>query len=334
MDLRALDHLATPHAGIASRPDLLAAGWSESQVARAVRSGTLIRICPGVYRVAGAPWSRRAAQHAALFAAGEHAHLARWSAAELHGVVEPRNGPVDVVLPHPRNYVGGADRLLRVSRTRSLPEQDRDRRLGLAVTAPARTLLDLAATAPVSQLSEHVAAAMHARACGPDDLQEILDRRRNVPGRGRLREVLLLLGEDGGDARSDVEIAALHQLVAAGLPRPAVAFRIYDDQDRFVAEVDLAYPRIRLALEIDGFRWHSSPAHKRADEERQNRLVLAGWTVLRFSAAEVRADPRPMVTAVRTALRQAPAVPTTTGGAPNLVTTAGGTPASVTPGGS
>ena len=141
MDLRALDRLAAPHAGVVSRPKLLAAGWTESQVVHAVRAGALFRIYPGVYRVAGAQWSRRAAQHAALFAAGEEAHVARWSAAELHGVVEPRNGPVDVVVPHPRSYRGDADRLLRVSRTRSLPERDRDRRFGLPVSAPARTLM-------------------------------------------------------------------------------------------------------------------------------------------------------------------------------------------------
>lgn len=60
----------------------------------------------------------------------------------------------------------------------------------------------------------------------------------------------------------------------------------------------LAYPEHRLAIEIDGFRWHSSPARKRADEERQNRLILAGWTVLRFSASVVRASPAALVGAV------------------------------------
>ena len=316
MDLHALDHLAAPHAGIVSRPELLGAGWSESQVARAVRSGALIRICQGVYRVAGASWSRRAAQHAAVLAAGDDAHLSRWTAAELHGIVEPRKGPVDVLLPHPRSSTEGADRLLRASRTRSLPEQDRDQRVGLPVTAPARTLLDLAATVPVSGLSELVAAALRARACSHDDLHEVLDRRRNARGRGRLREVLHLLGDDGAASRSDVEIAALHHLVAAGLPRPAAAFRVHDDQGRFVAEVDLAYPQIRLAIEIDGFRWHSSPARKRADEQRQNRLVLTGWTVLRFSATEVRTHPERLVEVVRAALASAPAAVTPVASSP------------------
>jgi very-short-patch-repair endonuclease/predicted transcriptional regulator of viral defense system len=305
MDLRTLDHLAAPHAGVVSRFELLAAGWSESQVARAVRSGALIRVCHGVYRVAGARWSRRAAYHAAVLTVGVDAHVARWSAAELHGFVEPRRGPVDVLLPHPRSYAGRSDRIIRVHRTRSLPEQDRDERDGLPVTAPARTLLDLASTTSVSRLGEHVAAAMRVRACGYEQLLEVLDRRRNARGRGRLREVLLLLGEDGAGARSDVEVAALHHLVDAGLPRPALAFRVHDDQGRFVAEVDLAYPQIRLAIEIDGFRWHSSPARKRADEERQNRLILAGWIVLRFSATEVRTHPDRLVVAVRAALASA-----------------------------
>ncbi len=318
MDLRTLDRLAAPHAGVVSRAELLVAGWSEGQIARAARTGALIRVCHGVYRVAGARWSRSAAHHAALLAAGEEAHLARWSAAALHDFVEPRNGPVDVLLPHPRSYTGGEDRLLRVQRTRSLPEADRDQRLGLPVTAPARTLLDLAATTSTARLGEHVAAALRVEACDASDLREVMDRRGNARGRGRLSDVLRLLGEDGGGARADVEVAALHHLVAAGLPRPVVAFRVFDAHGRCIAEVDLAYPDRHLAIEIDGYRWHSSPARKRADEERQNRLVLVGWTVLRFSASEVRAHPDRLVATVTSAL----------GGAPASLTPGGSSPAS------
>lgn len=120
---------------------------------------------------------------------------------------------------------------------------------------------------------------------------------------------MTLLGSDGAQTRSGVEIAALQALVKGGLPRPVLAYRVHDTQGRFIAEVDLAYPELKLAIEIDGYRWHSTPAQKRADEERQNRLILAGWTVLRFSAAEVRHDPEVLATTVSRYLTSAAATP-------------------------
>jgi very-short-patch-repair endonuclease len=342
MDLFALDRLAAPRAGVVARAELEALGWSDGRIAHAVHSGALIRVWRGVYRLAGVAWTRRAGFHAAVLAVGADAHLARWSAAELHGFCEPRPRPVDVLIPHRRTVEVRTDGFLRISRTRALPEPDRAVVGELPVTAPARTVLDLAATTATTRLAELVAAAIRVHACGVEDLQAVMSRRPNVRGRGRLRQVLHLLDEDGGRSRSDVEVVALRELVRAGLPRPAVAFKVHDDQGRFVAEVDLAYPEVRLAIEIDGYRWHSTPAQKRADEDRQNRLVLAGWTVLRFSAAEVRSDPRPMVQAIRTALAQAPAAiatrDTSAAGAtvdtPDAVPAADGVSDGVTPGGS
>jgi very-short-patch-repair endonuclease/predicted transcriptional regulator of viral defense system len=305
MDADTLDRVASPQGGIITRADLLAAGWSRSRVDRARRSGELRVLAPGVFRVAGAPWTRRAAHHAAILIAGENAHLARWTAAELHGFGEQRPGPIDVTVPRGRIRAGSHPSLLRVKHTRSLPDPDRCRRGGLPVTSGARTLLDLAPRLSVARLAELTAAALREKCCRACDLHEILARRHNVQGRGRLREAVDLLGDDGADARAEVEIAALHALVGANLPRPVVAYRVRTDDGLLIAEVDLAYPAIKLAIEIDGYRWHSSPARKLADEQRQNRLILAGWTVLRFSAADVRRHPGQLVTSVSAALAAA-----------------------------
>jgi predicted transcriptional regulator of viral defense system len=78
----ALDELALPQAGVVSGSQLLAAGWSSRAIDRGLARGRLTRVARGVYRVSGAPWGRRAAQHAALLLVGHAATLARWSAAE------------------------------------------------------------------------------------------------------------------------------------------------------------------------------------------------------------------------------------------------------------
>lgn len=52
--------------------------------------------------------------------------------------------------------------------------------------------------------------------------------------------------------------------------------------------LDIAFPAVKLAVEIDGWQYHGKfkEAHSK-DRERQNLLVLNGWQVLRFSAGQV-----------------------------------------------
>jgi very-short-patch-repair endonuclease len=38
-----------------------------------------------------------------------------------------------------------------------------------------------------------------------------------------------------------------------------------------------------LVIEVDGWAYHRTPDRFQRDRERQNRLVAAGWTVLRFT---------------------------------------------------
>lgn len=297
-----LEELGRRQAGVVTRRQLLAAGWSSAAIDRALRSERLHVIRPGLYRLCGAPWTRRTAQHAAVLLVGDGAVLARWSAAELLGLVQPRRGPIEVCAPHTRRRRAESDGLLRLIRTRRLPPTERTEVDGLPTTSAARTLLDLAGVMPVDRLGELVATAVRLRACTSERVREVLAAHPTARGRGRLVASLELLADDGTAARSEVEVAALSAIVGADLPRPAVAFRVLDEHGAFLAEVDLAYPHLRLAIEIDGFAWHSSPERKRRDEERQNLLVLAGWTVLRFSAVEVRRRPHVLVAAVRRAL--------------------------------
>jgi very-short-patch-repair endonuclease len=57
-----------------------------------------------------------------------------------------------------------------------------------------------------------------------------------------------------------------------------------------------------LVVEIDGFAWHSTRDALRRDHIRQRRITLAGWTVLRYTADEVRNDPSTMLAEVAAAL--------------------------------
>ena len=88
-------------------------------------------------------------------------------------------------------------------------------------------------------------------------------------------------------------------LIFARLPRPQVQVPLYDGSGQFVGRPDLYYPQQRLALEYDGATHRESLA---ADNRRQNRLINAGYRLLRFSAADVLSAPHSVLFLVKQAL--------------------------------
>lgn len=102
---------------------------------------------------------------------------------------------------------------------------------------------------------------------------------------------------------SDFELLFLSMIREAGLPEPVLHFRVLDD-GRFVAEVDLAYPHLKIAIELDGAHHREEEVHER-DLPRQNDLVLVGWTVLRFTWRRFTERPEAVVAEIRGAIRAA-----------------------------
>jgi very-short-patch-repair endonuclease len=51
---------------------------------------------------------------------------------------------------------------------------------------------------------------------------------------------------------------------------------------------DFAIPQIRLAIECDGYAWHSDPIKKAKDQARDAELAKYGWTTIRFNEFELK----------------------------------------------
>ncbi|HEY7007563.1 MAG TPA: DUF559 domain-containing protein [Jatrophihabitantaceae bacterium] len=66
-----------------------------------------------------------------------------------------------------------------------------------------------------------------------------------------------------------------------------------------IAVVDIAFPRILLAVEIDGFAYHSGADRFQRDRSRQNDLVGLGWTVLRFTWTDLSTRPGYVLATIR-----------------------------------
>jgi very-short-patch-repair endonuclease len=88
-------------------------------------------------------------------------------------------------------------------------------------------------------------------------------------------------------------------LVLAGLPRPAVQVRLKDEKGRILGRADLFYPLERLVIEFDGGNHRDRLVD---DNRRQNRLIGAGFRVLRFTAADVYRTPESVAAQVRRGL--------------------------------
>jgi very-short-patch-repair endonuclease len=91
------------------------------------------------------------------------------------------------------------------------------------------------------------------------------------------------LGEDIGQSELEEMFARLCR--DYNLPIPAFqVWVVLAGQDR---RIDFAFPDVKVAIEIDGYETHSGREVFEDDRARQNELVAAGWTVLRFTRRQL-----------------------------------------------
>ena len=88
----------------------------------------------------------------------------------------------------------------------------------------------------------------------------------------------------------------LSLLRRAQLPAPAVNAQLLG------MEVDLLWPRERLVVEFDGFGYHSSRRSFERDRLRDQRLVAAGYRVIRVTARQLDRTPEAVLARVAAAL--------------------------------
>jgi very-short-patch-repair endonuclease len=72
----------------------------------------------------------------------------------------------------------------------------------------------------------------------------------------------------------------------------------------FVARVDFALPGIQLAIEADGYGTHARRPGFERDRQKAALLQLAGWSLLSFTATQIRQQPEWVVSTVLQRVRQ------------------------------
>jgi very-short-patch-repair endonuclease len=210
--------------------------------------------------------------------------LSHVSAAELFGLVDAPDGtpesPVHVSVPLP----GGRVRTgIRLHRVRRLDPDERTLREGIPVTAPLRTIVDLAPGAHPRQLERAIAHAEREGLVATGDLDTIATRYRGRPAAGLLRQVI---DQAGGPrlTRSEAERRFLELVRRARLPMPRSNVPVAG------YEIDFLWPEHGLAVEVDGYRFHGSRARFENDRRRSAQLASLGIQVIPLTWRQIVHD--------------------------------------------
>jgi hypothetical protein len=172
----------------------------------------------------------------------------------------------------------------RVIRTNYLPDDHVVAVHGIPVTAVPRTILDLGGVMPQPQALRVVKDAIRLGKTSEPVLREVFEAscRPGRPGSAVARTLLSTLDISGVLTESDLEDSMIETIRKAGFPKPARQLRVYDE-DLFVVRLDGAYEKLLIALEADGYEWHSAKPEWLKDRRRSNHLTSLGWVVLHYT---------------------------------------------------
>jgi hypothetical protein len=298
VNLQLLETFARRHHGLVTLDAVLASGQSRRTWYRAVESGLLVLIHPGVARVATSPTSRLQRIHAAVLAAGPGAHASHRTACELWGIPRPVTDPIDVMTPSRTRRPKELDGVV-MHRPRDRVDLDPVWRHGIPTSKLLRCLTDLGAVDAESihaavghVLTERLAsgAALHwaTRA------HSRKGRHGVVALRGALEEWLL----DGKLLDSDLEIEM--KKVRSRFPLPPMTFHAICAG----YEVDFLVDGTNVVIECDSLEFHDK---RREDFERDRRkkadLAAAGYLVVPITWRQLTRQPKWVVAVITRSVR-------------------------------
>jgi hypothetical protein len=279
---KAIAELAKKQRGFVTRRQLLALGERRHEIEYRLEFGRLIGVHRGVYAVGHVPREPVDLAYAALLACGPKAALSHGTAATLYGIYRRWDLPFEVTLPTKRHRRG-----IRVHRAK-LSREDIGIVLGLRVTSPARTLLDLGARLTDKQLGRAFDNLRLSHGLRNEALRVLLERFPRHSGAHRLRP---LAGIRRGPTRSRLELKFYDFCIHHGLAEPLLNHPING------REVDAFFPEERLIVEVDGYDVHAGRVSFEADRDRDASMLALGLATVRVT--EARMDHQPEQEAAR-----------------------------------
>jgi hypothetical protein len=267
--------------GVITLDQARTAGMSKRQVEGMVRRGEWRRPYRAVFIDNSAPITPMQTVIAASFAAcGLASHrlcLWLWD-------LRPNAAPevVEFSVPYARSV-----RLpdVKIYRIRRMPAAFR--KGVVAATSPMRGLLDTASVAP-EIVPDAMVRAFSLKLFTPGALESELARAgaKGKPGVNALRAALKDLGV-GRYTPSQLERRARRLFHACGLPPPQVEV-VFGEHGEY--RLDFYWLEADLVVEVDGWSIHATPAARRRDFRKQNRVVMGNHWILRYDWTDIIED--------------------------------------------
>ena len=274
----AIAAVAAKQNGNVTRGQLFDLGLDRYAIRYRVKIGRLFRVFRGVYSVGRPPITPQEWASAAVLACGAGAALSHSSAMVLWAYWRHWERPIEVTVVGDRRTKG-----IRVHRSTTLRRRDVTTQLGVRVTTPARTLLDMSPRLNDQQFKRAVRNALHSLWLTKDQLAEAVSRHSNLPAAKRTAK---LLGLPGTPTRSDWEDEFPVFCAAHGLPAPVMGAPLLG----YV--VDALFVRERVIVELDSKEFHMDPIAFETDRERDAELLAHGFVTVRVTWERLEQRPR------------------------------------------
>lgn len=260
-----------------------------AQIDRALRDGELRAVLRGIYAASGNA-ERLDVRTRAVALADPAAIICGEAAAVLHGWTVDAGHFIEAssMLLHDRDWLSISQRAIPPRFTRQVGR--------VRCTSQALTAIDLVPTRGAEAIDEAL-----RRRVSLAELHAALAATPNRKGNHLRREAL----RDSRDRPwSAAERCAHRALRRAGITgwvsnHPVIT----DPQAPPIAFLDIAFQKLRLAVEIDGAEYHLNRSGFERDRARDEALGLLGWQVVRFSASRVLTDPEGFAASVARLVR-------------------------------
>ncbi len=289
-----LQRFLASHDGVISRAQArTVCRLSDDQIARLLARGDWLRCASAVFLAIAWPYGVAARVRVAAEWARPAGVLGGVTAAwwlDL-GVSDPR--PVTVVLP--RGCSRKAPEGVTVEQ-RDLRGDRTDHR-GLPVVSRALATLD-AAVALGEDGQTFLDRVLQRRLVSLEELRVVQSRHLGRRGSAAAHRLLVQAGDRAASKPERLVIALLRQARITGW---TVNLEVtLSDGLRVI--IDVAFPAVRFAIEVDGWAFHVDPERFVRDRIRKRALVADGWTVVEVTWDDLLRRPDEVIGQVRRTL--------------------------------
>jgi Protein of unknown function (DUF559) len=286
---QALAELSRAQHGVFGLDEVRSRGLTTSGVHGRVAAGRLHRIHHAVYSLVPKELLKRDGLYmAAVLACGPRAVISHGSAAALLELRDWGHTKVEVSVPRrsSRRHDG-----IKVHRSTTLADQDVTLVNDIPCTTVARTLLDLAEVVTPRQLERAFDQAEIVQVLDVKAINDQLARSPTRPGAKAVRNVLETHYIGGTPTWSENEEALLAITRSLGIPDPDTNAFVVVDDGRPAIRADFVWRDRRVIVEADSIKWHNTRQRFEQDRVRDQRLIAAGWTVVRTTWAQMAQRP-------------------------------------------